>query len=126
MNLSVLPCSSSECMSQLRNAMAHAAALCRGGHITLTDLPDAVRALAPQPGSAAGPLDGIIQQYLAALPAGEADLYARAVGPIEEALLRHAMARCGGNQSEAAELLGLHRNTIRKKLRGLGLEESHP
>jgi len=31
----------------------------------------------------------------------------------------NALERFGGNQSEAAEFLGLHRNTLRNKLREL-------
>ncbi len=108
---------------ELRNAMAHAAALTPGDSITPADLPDAVSAQTPSPAPAGGRLGGIIEQYLGSLPAADGDLYAQAVRPLEEALLRHAMARCGANQSEAAELLGLHRNTVRKKLRDLGLDE---
>jgi len=32
------------------------------------------------------------------------------------------MKRFGGNQSEAAEYLGMHRNTLRKKLRQLKID----
>jgi Fis family transcriptional regulator len=35
---------------------------------------------------------------------------------IERPLLQFAMARSAGNQSAAAELLGINRNTLRKKL----------
>jgi Fis family transcriptional regulator len=35
---------------------------------------------------------------------------------VERPLLQFAMQRCGGNQSAAAELLGINRNTLRKKL----------
>ncbi|HEU0203607.1 MAG TPA: helix-turn-helix domain-containing protein [Burkholderiaceae bacterium] len=35
---------------------------------------------------------------------------------VERPLLRFAMERCAGNQSSAAELLGINRNTLRKKL----------
>ncbi len=35
---------------------------------------------------------------------------------VERPLLRFALERCGGNQSAAAELLGINRNTLRKKL----------
>ncbi len=35
---------------------------------------------------------------------------------IERPLLQFAMARCDGNQCAAAELLGINRNTLRKKL----------
>lgn len=35
---------------------------------------------------------------------------------VERPLLQFAMTRAGGNQSAAAELLGINRNTLRKKL----------
>lgn len=35
---------------------------------------------------------------------------------VERPLLQYALERCGGNQSAAAELLGINRNTLHKKL----------
>lgn len=56
------------------------------------------------------------------LPA--AGLYDRVVQEVERPLLAIALAECGGNQLKAAALLGLNRNTLRKKLRELGLTEN--
>ena len=41
---------------------------------------------------------------------------------IEKPMLEHIMRRAGGNQSKAAEILGLNRNTLRKKLKQYGIE----
>ena len=38
------------------------------------------------------------------------------LGCIEKPMLQHVMKRAAGNQSKAAEILGLNRNTLRKKL----------
>ena len=43
-------------------------------------------------------------------------LYEMVTAAVERPLLEFAMARAGGNQSAAAELLGINRNTLRKKL----------
>jgi Fis family transcriptional regulator len=36
---------------------------------------------------------------------------------VEKPLLQYVMNRANGNQSKAAEILGLNRNTLRKKLK---------
>ena len=43
-------------------------------------------------------------------------LYEMVTAAVERPLLQFAMKRAGGNQSAAAELLGINRNTLRKKL----------
>ena len=50
-----------------------------------------------------------------------AGLYDRVLQEVERPLLSLTLSECGGNQVRAAELLGLNRNTLRKKLRDLGL-----
>lgn len=43
-------------------------------------------------------------------------VYEMLLGCMEKPLLEYVMNRAGGNQSKAAEILGLNRNTLRKKL----------
>ena len=50
------------------------------------------------------------------------DVYRAAVAIIERPLLAHVLAMTGGNQLRAARLLGLNRNTLRKRCRELGLD----
>ncbi len=50
-------------------------------------------------------------------------LYDRILHEVERPLLALTLDECGGNQLRAAALLGLNRNTLRKKLRELGLQE---
>jgi two-component system nitrogen regulation response regulator GlnG len=75
--------------------------------------------------------DRLVSQILpsvvdAALAAGRPLLYRRILARVERPLLRHVLARCGGNQLRAARLLGVNRNTLRKRLRTLGLLPPRP
>ncbi len=49
-------------------------------------------------------------------------LYARVLREVERPLLEIALDATGGNQAKCADLLGINRNTLRKKLTGLGIE----
>jgi two-component system nitrogen regulation response regulator GlnG len=48
-------------------------------------------------------------------------LYRSVMARIERPLLRQALDLAGGNQLKAARMLGINRNTLRKRLRLLGL-----
>ncbi len=52
-------------------------------------------------------------------PAG---LYARILREVERPLIARALSATRGNQIKAAELLGVNRNTLRKKIRDLDIE----
>ena len=43
---------------------------------------------------------------------------------VEEPLIRSVLEWTGGNQTRAAEILGMHRNTLRAKIRNLGINPS--
>ena len=49
------------------------------------------------------------------------DLYDLVLSEVEKPLLRTVLEYTGGNQSEAASILGINRGTLRKKLRRHGL-----
>lgn len=55
---------------------------------------------------------------------GSGAAYPRALEVLEKALIGHALKRFDGNQSLAADYLGLHRNTLRNKLRELKIDPS--
>ncbi len=49
------------------------------------------------------------------------NVYDMVVFTVEKPVLEAVMARAAGNQSHAAEMLGINRNTLRKKLQQHGL-----
>jgi two-component system, NtrC family, nitrogen regulation response regulator GlnG len=55
-----------------------------------------------------------------------ANLHALMVGLVERPLLRAVMRETRGNQVRAAQLLGINRNTLRKKLREHGIDPDSP
>jgi len=44
------------------------------------------------------------------------DIYDMVIGHVEKALLASVMGRANGNQTQAADMLGLNRSTLRTKL----------
>jgi two-component system nitrogen regulation response regulator GlnG len=68
-------------------------------------------------------VEGAIGKYFAGFghdlpPPG---LYDRVLEEVEHPLIMAALAATGGNQIRAADLLGMNRNTLRKKIRDLGI-----
>jgi two-component system nitrogen regulation response regulator GlnG len=51
------------------------------------------------------------------------DLYEKVLARVERPLFDLVLSRTGGNQLKAAEILGLNRNTLRKKLADLGMHK---
>ncbi|KFC72399.1 nitrogen regulation protein NR(I) [Devosia neptuniae] len=84
----------------------------------------------PQTNGMAGPVDvsmavethvgQLLREYEPNLP--PAGLYQRVIDRVEAPLIAMALNACGGNQIKAADLLGLNRNTLRKKIRTHSIE----
>ncbi len=81
------------------------------------------------PGAGAPALEAWARSASEAVPAivaalreaGTRRIHRDVLGLVERPLLAHALALTGGNQLHAARLLGLNRNTLRKRCRDLGL-----
>ena len=92
------------------------------GHLILPDaLPPELRGRAVpavSPPASMSDLDALIAAAMAAAPG---DVYTHVLRAVEARLFPAALARTQGNQVQASELLGLHRATLRHKLRSLGI-----
>jgi len=115
---------------ELENLMRRLAALTRGDVIDAAAIVDGLgeRSRTATPDAAVGLAAAVelhLAQYLGVFgsdlpPDG---LYERILTEIERPLLRLALAATRGNQIRAARLLGINRNTLRKKLTQRGI---HP
>ncbi len=122
---------------QLEN-LVRRLALTGSGPVTLAELRDAPGPSAPatapapraasRPGGGAGQLQASVADHLQRYfdlhgdqlpPPG---LYDRILREIEVPLLEIALDATGGNQLRCAELLGINRNTLRKKLSDLNIQ----
>jgi DNA-binding NtrC family response regulator len=106
---------------ELRNVIGRAAVLCAGDVILPEHLPPSLLAAPP---AAAPPVATQPAAAAAAAPAaavgGGADL-AGEIKSLERTRIIEALERCGGNQSKAAELLGMSRRTLVARLSEFGL-----
>jgi DNA-binding NtrC family response regulator len=91
---------------QLENAIERAVVLCQGSTIDVDLLPAEV--LSPQP------------QPTAHIPAEGLDLR-EAVNAYTRALIEASLARCGGVQRRAAQILGVRPSTLNEMIRRLGI-----
>jgi two-component system nitrogen regulation response regulator GlnG len=111
-----------ELQSVLKQALLHA----RGTVLLPAFLPDLAGVPGePGPEAPAGAnlgLDAYIRQRLGP---GAQDLYAETHRQVDRVLLPLVLEYTGGNQHQAARLLGIARQTLRQKLRDLGLHVTH-
>ena len=74
-------------------------------------------------------LSDFVEKYLNTFPSQdfkdfENDLYYKILADFERPLIEHIMKITNGNQIKAAKILGLNRNTLRKKIRQLEIKYS--
>jgi two-component system nitrogen regulation response regulator GlnG len=69
-----------------------------------------------------GNIDALVAAWLPVAGLPDGDIYHRALAVLEKPLFEHALTRTGGNQLRAAQLLGINRNTLRKRLGELEID----
>ena len=117
---------------ELENLMRRLAALCPEETITAEVIAAELADTAPPPpvAGAAGPtgpetlskaVERHVKEFFATHNdgAGVTDVYDKILAEVERPLIRLTLAATRGNQIKAAAMLGLNRNTLRKKIRDL-------
>ena len=105
---------------ELRNAIERGVVLARGGPIRPEHLPEQV--VSPRPlheTDVEARVRELVEKLVAQGTPG--DLFGQVEARWEKALLRRVLELTGGNQVKAAELLGINRMTLRKKMEQYGL-----
>ena len=102
---------------ELRNAIYRLAVMSREDVIDGPTV-DEVLGKAEQPDnqSSAVGFDGAIAEWMAKINPAQGTLYHGALAAFEKPLFIHALGETAGNQVQAAKLLGINRNTLRKRL----------
>jgi two-component system nitrogen regulation response regulator GlnG len=117
---------------ELENLIRRLAVLQSGDVISAAavsaELKEPARIFAADEGEGPQSLAASVEQYLTQYFLAQGDklppagVYDRVVQEVERPLISICLAATRGNQIRAAQLLGLNRNTLRKKIRDLGLE----
>ncbi len=111
---------------ELRNVVYRLALMAREERIdsdAVTDIigPEISPASVPQD-TGQGGFGAALAGWLTAESPPPGAVYHRALAAFEKPLIEYALGRTGGNQLRAAQLLGINRNTLRKRIGELGLE----
>ena len=113
---------------ELENALERAVVLSDGKLIVPRDFPGLCEKVAPVPepvAASTGPrrLPEAVELHLdgtSGRPPPDGQLWDKTLEVVEGVLIRRALERVDGVRLQAADLLGIHRNTLRKKLSGPG------
>lgn len=111
---------------ELRNVIYRLAVLARDDLIDAGQLADSLGAESAgsrvADPSSAPDFEAAVHHWLAEEEPAPGTLYHRALAAFEKPLIEHALSETRGNQLRAAKLLGINRNTLRKRIGELGVE----
>ena len=110
---------------QIENLCHWLTVMAPGQTIEVTDLPSELREQSAQE-TPLDWLDGLAAEADRLISVTPGDVFERLIGDFERTLIRRALAATGGRRVDAAQLLGIGRNTITRKIQELGLEDAKP
>ncbi len=102
---------------ELQNVIQRALLKLAGTRVAAKDLAGLLPAASVQDRGVGGLVEALLDG-----PVPEGGRYQAGLAAIEAPLLAAAIARTNGNQLRAAELLGMNRNTLRERMRALGMK----
>ena len=109
---------------ELENLIERAVILCDGTKIHAADIPPLRNDANPRrPDAEDKTLDSSVSAHFHSLLGSSAssEIWSDTMEVVEKTLLSEALERCDGVRLRAADLLGIHRNTLRKKADDFGL-----
>ena len=102
---------------ELRNVVFRLALMARDEVITAELVEDLLPRTAPAgEGSEGSAIERALEDWLVSTRPAAGTVYHEALSVFERPLIEHALRETQGNQVKAAQLLGINRNTLRKKL----------
>jgi DNA-binding NtrC family response regulator len=111
---------------ELRNAIEHAAIIARGQPVRLEHLPAVPATRQPTPSPNQNGIDADLtawaRRVIRERSETDSTVHERFLELAEPPLLRAVLEECGNNRAAAAQILGIHRATLRQKLRKYGIE----
>jgi len=110
---------------ELQSAVRRALLQTTGPVLVAESLPEEIRTgITPGAASASGPpargvLESLVEERLRS---GTTDLYAEALAAMEKCVVTRVLKTTGGNQSQAAKILGITRGSLRNKIHALNIQ----
>jgi DNA-binding NtrC family response regulator len=102
---------------ELRNVIERSVILCEGGMLRTKDLPDEIRRRPPREEARMESDDAITVTYTTN--------YDEVKDAFERQYFERVLQQAGNNVTRAAEMLGLHRQSLQQKLRRLGISRQY-